>query len=158
MLGPMLSLAYAVPLLRHASVSLYLDNLSGLCSIVKGGSTRSDLAAVACGIQLGIAHFDLGLVRLCRVREQYHRRWLEGWALRPPRPRLRYPSLIHRRLLSSSGFPILQRRPVALLVVGDGTQVRSFPYPPFSPFLRLLCLMCQSFQIFTSFMLLSPIP
>ena len=57
LLGPLLALAYAGPVLAHACASFYLDNLSGLCSIVCGASRRTDLASVACGIQVGMDEF-----------------------------------------------------------------------------------------------------
>ena len=63
LLGPMLALAYAGPALAHTCTSFYLDNLSGLCSIVSGCSRRTDLAGVACGIQVGMDVF--------RVKEWY---------------------------------------------------------------------------------------
>ena len=55
----MLAIAYAGPVLAHARVSFYVDNLSGLCSIVSGASKRADLAGVACGIQVGMDEFKI---------------------------------------------------------------------------------------------------
>jgi len=57
LLGPLLCLAYAGPTLLDTCTTFYIDNLSALCSIVKGCSRRTDLAGVACGIQVGMDEY-----------------------------------------------------------------------------------------------------
>jgi len=58
LLGPMLALAFGGAFLRKASATFFMDNLSGLCAIVKGGSRRVDLAALANGIATGFVTKD----------------------------------------------------------------------------------------------------
>ena len=59
LLGPLLALAYCGPALRGAAVTMFVDNLSALCAVVKGGSRRGDLACVATGIQYGMHWLDV---------------------------------------------------------------------------------------------------
>jgi len=54
LLGPLLGLAYGGHCVADTATTLWVDNLSALCAIVKGGSKRHDLACVACGIQFGM--------------------------------------------------------------------------------------------------------
>jgi len=57
--GPLLALRFANGILNHCSVNFFIDNLSGLCCLAKGGSRRHDLSAITLGVSLGIAHLDV---------------------------------------------------------------------------------------------------
>jgi len=59
LMGPLLGLAYCGPRIASTAATFYVDNLSALCAIVKGGSKRVDLAGVACGIQFGLHLLDV---------------------------------------------------------------------------------------------------
>ena len=58
LLGPMLALAYGGAFLRNTAATFFIDNMSGLCAMVKGGSTRSDLAGLANGMAVGLVEKD----------------------------------------------------------------------------------------------------
>jgi len=58
-LGPLLAMAYASTVLAGCSVNFFIDNLSGLCALVKGGSRRRDLACLAYGVWHGLGSFDM---------------------------------------------------------------------------------------------------
>ena len=53
-LGPLSALRCANKLLAASATTFFIDNLSGLCCLVKGGSRRRDLAAVNLGVTLGL--------------------------------------------------------------------------------------------------------
>jgi len=59
LLGPVCALAFGGGLLSKKSVSFFIDNISGMCALVKGGSRRADLAAIASSVALGLAQFDI---------------------------------------------------------------------------------------------------
>ena len=44
-------------LLQDRQVNFFIDNMSGLCAIVKGASRRDDLASLANGLWFGLATF-----------------------------------------------------------------------------------------------------
>ena len=58
-LGPMLAITFASRVLKKSCANFFMDNLSGLCSLVKGGSRRRDLSALACGVWLGMHFHDI---------------------------------------------------------------------------------------------------
>ena len=58
-LGPMLALTCAGRALARSCTNFFLDNLSGLCSLVKGGASRTDLAAIANGMWIGMCMLDV---------------------------------------------------------------------------------------------------
>jgi len=58
-LGPMLAMAFANNMLAGCTVNFFIDNLSGLCALVKGGSRRVDLAGLAYGVWHGLGAFDM---------------------------------------------------------------------------------------------------
>ena len=58
-LGPLLALWYGNKLIARSSCSFFIDNLSGMCCLQKGGSRRVDLSAINLGVSLGVCRFDV---------------------------------------------------------------------------------------------------
>ena len=59
LLGPFIALLYGNAFLSDMQVNFFIDNMSGLCAIVKGASRREDLAALANGLWFGLATFRI---------------------------------------------------------------------------------------------------
>ena len=59
LIGPFIALIYANAVLCDSQVNFFIDNMSGLCAIVKGASRRADLASLANGLWFGLAAFRI---------------------------------------------------------------------------------------------------
>jgi len=58
LLGPLLALYFGGDELDHSACSFFIDNLSGMCSLVKGNSKKSDLSAVANAVHVELVERD----------------------------------------------------------------------------------------------------
>ena len=52
LLGPVMAAYYRPDLLHNTTASFYIDNMSGMCALVKGSSRKGDLSAIASALHL----------------------------------------------------------------------------------------------------------
>ena len=58
-LGPLLALWFANRILASTAATFFVDNISGMCCLNKGGSRKRDLSAVNLGVTLGLCRYDI---------------------------------------------------------------------------------------------------
>jgi len=56
--GPLLALVHAKQELRSTASSFYIDNMSGMCSLIKGSSRREDLSAMSSAIHVELVRSE----------------------------------------------------------------------------------------------------
>ena len=54
----MLAVIFGKEQLRSAASSFFIDNLTGMCSLIKGSSRKEDLSSITTGIHIGLVEIE----------------------------------------------------------------------------------------------------